>query len=82
MTARRRNNAAHPIEKIGGELRSMMPWIAQNKIVDKDKNQLVQGFVFVEFNAASVAFFICDIMSRINLRCENIIQFKRVKKYV
>jgi ketol-acid reductoisomerase len=36
MTARRRNNAAHPIEVVGGELRTMMPWI--NKIVDKEKN--------------------------------------------
>jgi len=36
MTARRRNNAAHPIEVVGGELRKMMPWI--DKIVDQDKN--------------------------------------------
>ncbi len=38
MTAYRRNNAAHPIEKVGAELRSMMPWITQNALVDKDKN--------------------------------------------
>ena len=38
MTARRRQNAAHPIEQVGEKLRSMMPWIAANKIVDKDKN--------------------------------------------
>ena len=38
MTAKRRNNAAHGIEIIGEKLRSMMPWIAANKIVDKDKN--------------------------------------------
>ena len=38
MTANRRNNAAHPIEQVGGRLREMMPWIAANKIVDKDKN--------------------------------------------
>ena len=38
MTARRRNNAAHPIEKVGAELRAMMPWIAQNALVDKSKN--------------------------------------------
>ena len=38
MTARRRLNAAHPIEVVGGELRSMMPWIGRNKIVDKTKN--------------------------------------------
>jgi ketol-acid reductoisomerase len=38
MTARRRLNAAHPIEVVGGQLRSMMPWIGRNKIVDKTKN--------------------------------------------
>jgi len=38
MTARRRNNAAHPIEVVGGELRKMMPWIQANQIVDKTKN--------------------------------------------
>jgi ketol-acid reductoisomerase len=36
MTAYRRLNEAHPIEEIGGQLRSMMPWI--KKIVDKSKN--------------------------------------------
>ncbi len=36
MTARRRLNAAHPIEQVGERLRSMMPWI--QKIVDKTKN--------------------------------------------
>jgi len=38
MTARRRNNAAHPIEVVGGKLREMMPWITANALVDKDKN--------------------------------------------
>ena len=38
MTAYRRNNAAHPIEKVGAELRGMMPWIAKNALVDKEKN--------------------------------------------
>ena len=38
MTARRRNDAAHPIEQVGGQLRAMMPWIAANQLVDKDKN--------------------------------------------
>ncbi len=38
MTAWRRNNAAHPIEQVGGKLRSMMPWITENALVDKDKN--------------------------------------------
>jgi len=36
MTARRRLNAAHPIEQVGEKLRAMMPWI--KKIVDKSKN--------------------------------------------
>lgn len=36
MTARRRLNAAHPVEQVGEKLRSMMPWI--KKIVDKTKN--------------------------------------------
>ncbi len=38
MTARRRLNAAHPIETVGGKLRGMMPWITANALVDKDKN--------------------------------------------
>jgi len=38
MTAARKNNAEHPIEKVGAELRSMMPWIGANKIVDQAKN--------------------------------------------
>ncbi|MEM6638562.1 MAG: ketol-acid reductoisomerase [Pseudomonadota bacterium] len=38
MTARRRMDAAHPIEQTGARLRAMMPWIAANKLVDKDKN--------------------------------------------
>jgi ketol-acid reductoisomerase len=38
MTARRRLNAAHPIEQVGEKLRSMMPWITANKLVDKSRN--------------------------------------------
>lgn len=38
MTARRRLNAEHQIEQVGEQLRSMMPWITANKIVDKSKN--------------------------------------------
>ncbi len=34
----RRNQAAHPIEKVGEQLRGMMPWIGKNKLVDKAKN--------------------------------------------
>jgi ketol-acid reductoisomerase len=34
----RAKNAAHPIEEVGARLRSMMPWIGANKLVDKDKN--------------------------------------------
>lgn len=38
MTARRRLNAAHPIETVGAQLRDMMPWISKNKLVDQSKN--------------------------------------------
>ena len=38
MTARRRLTAEHPIEVVGAKLRSMMPWIAKNKLVDKTRN--------------------------------------------
>ncbi|MCB1668914.1 MAG: ketol-acid reductoisomerase [Pseudomonadales bacterium] len=38
MTAYRRNNAAHGIEQVGEKLRSMMPWITANQLVNKDKN--------------------------------------------
>jgi ketol-acid reductoisomerase len=34
-----RNEAAnHPLEKVGESLRAMMPWLAQNRLVDKSKN--------------------------------------------
>ncbi len=38
MTARRRLTADHPIEKVGAQLRDMMPWIKKNKLVDQSKN--------------------------------------------
>ncbi len=38
MTAERRNNAAHEIEKTGAKLRAMMPWLSANALVDKSKN--------------------------------------------
>ncbi len=38
MTARRRLNAAHPIEVVGERLRAMMPWITANKLVDRSRN--------------------------------------------
>ncbi len=38
MHARRRQNADHPIEIVGEKLRSMMPWIRQNKLVDQSRN--------------------------------------------
>jgi len=38
MTARRRLTAAHEIEKVGAQLRAMMPWISKNKLVDQSKN--------------------------------------------
>ncbi len=36
--ATRRMNAEHPIEEVGQRLRAMMPWIAANRLVDKEKN--------------------------------------------
>ena len=34
----RKELADHPIEKVGGKLRALMPWIGKNKLVDKGKN--------------------------------------------
>jgi ketol-acid reductoisomerase len=34
----RRNNAEHDIEKVGAKLRALMPWIAENQLVDKERN--------------------------------------------
>ena len=30
--------AEHPVEKVGAELRAMMPWIGKKKLVDSDKS--------------------------------------------
>ena len=38
INAGRADVAKLPIEKVGKELRAMMPWIAKNKMVDKAKN--------------------------------------------
>ena len=38
MKSNRKSTKNHPIEKVGKELRAMMPWIGKNKLVDKDKN--------------------------------------------
>ena len=38
LKARRRIDREHQIESTGARLRSMMPWIAANKIVDQTKN--------------------------------------------
>jgi len=38
FTAMRKQQAEHPIEKIGEKLRTLMPWIAEGKLVDKSKN--------------------------------------------
>ena len=34
----RKIQAEHPIEKVGEKLRTLMPWIAESKMVDKSKN--------------------------------------------
>ncbi len=36
--AMRRRAAEHPIEEVGERLRAMMPWIGENRLVDKSKN--------------------------------------------
>jgi len=36
--AERRRHAEHEIEQVGEKLRGMMPWIAENRLVDKSKN--------------------------------------------
>ena len=38
IKAMRVENAMHPIEKIGEELRQKMPWISEGKLVDRTKN--------------------------------------------
>jgi ketol-acid reductoisomerase len=38
LLSRRRMTAELPIEKVGGKLRDMMPWIRKNRLVDTSKN--------------------------------------------
>ncbi len=38
MKAMRRTSKEHQIEQVGERLRSMMPWIRENKLVDMEKN--------------------------------------------
>ena len=38
IKARRRLTAAHRLETVGGRLRGMMPWIQENRLVDRSKN--------------------------------------------
>ena len=38
LLSRRRIMAEHQIETVGATLRAMMPWIAKNKLVDKNRN--------------------------------------------
>jgi ketol-acid reductoisomerase len=38
FTELRKEAANHPLEKVGENLRAMMPWLAQNRLVDKSKN--------------------------------------------
>ena len=34
----RSDHAGHQLEEVGAKLRSMMPWIAKERLVDKSKN--------------------------------------------
>jgi len=38
LMSRRRMTAQHPIEVVGEKLRSMMPWIRKNRLVDQTRN--------------------------------------------
>jgi ketol-acid reductoisomerase len=38
LKALRRLGREHPIEKVGEQLRAMMPWIKANKLVDRERN--------------------------------------------
>jgi ketol-acid reductoisomerase len=38
LMSRRRMTAQHSIEVVGEKLRSMMPWIKKNKLVDQTRN--------------------------------------------
>jgi ketol-acid reductoisomerase len=38
FTELRKEAANHPLEKVGDRLRAMMPWLAQNRLVDKSRN--------------------------------------------
>ncbi|HSF59381.1 MAG TPA: ketol-acid reductoisomerase [Candidatus Binatia bacterium] len=38
FTELRKEAANHPLEKVGARLREMMPWLGQNRLVDKSKN--------------------------------------------
>jgi ketol-acid reductoisomerase len=38
FTELRKEAANHPLEKVGENLRAMMPWLGQNRLVDKSKN--------------------------------------------
>ena len=38
LKAQRRMSAEHSLEEVGARLRGMMPWIAENALVDKSKN--------------------------------------------
>ncbi|HWP59364.1 MAG TPA: ketol-acid reductoisomerase [Candidatus Acidoferrales bacterium] len=34
----RKEAQSHPLEQVGAQLRSMMPWLAQNRLVDRSRN--------------------------------------------
>ena len=38
LKAERRRSAEHQLEKVGAELRKMMPWIGKNKLIKKSEN--------------------------------------------
>ena len=45
ILAQRRRSAEHGVEKVGEKLRAMMPWIAENALVDKAKKLIATGYL-------------------------------------
>jgi ketol-acid reductoisomerase len=36
--ALRKHGEEHPMEKVGAKLRNLMPWLKENRLVDRSKN--------------------------------------------
>ena len=43
LKAKRRQTAEQPVEQIGEKLRAMMPWISQNRLVDRRQKLMLSA---------------------------------------